>query len=346
MRLGLIHERSNNAYYRAIFPMRALERRGHTVLWPQRIDDDLPLQALASCDLVHCYRRLDRVSDLQELARRGVAISVDNDDNFAAADLLRDEPTLAARRRNAANFRRLIGVARMADLVTTPSPVLADLYRESGIEDVRIIGNHLEREMFGFGSSVRHDAVVIGWVAGREHAADLPRIPIVETLKGLLTAHRQVRVLTVGVKLPLDSERYEHIPEIALPRLLTVTGRMDIGIAPLAKTAFNESRSDVKLKEYGAGGAAWVASPVGPYATLGTGQGGVLAEEGEWLTVLDDLIRSPRKRKKLARRALKWVKRDTIDHHVNMWEEAFATAVERAGARIPAPGRASRGQKD
>lgn len=34
MRLGFICEATVNAYYRATLPMRALERRGHTVLWP------------------------------------------------------------------------------------------------------------------------------------------------------------------------------------------------------------------------------------------------------------------------------------------------------------------------
>ena len=48
-----------------------------------------------------------------------------------------------------------------------------------------------------------------------------------------------------------------------------VDGRLEAGIAPLADTRFNQSRSNVKLKEYAAGGAMWLVSPVGAYGDMG-----------------------------------------------------------------------------
>ena len=67
MKLGVIYEaRSSNAFYRAIVPMQALEQRGHTVVWPTRVTD-APLKEFSSCDLVHCYRRIDRIDDLRKL---------------------------------------------------------------------------------------------------------------------------------------------------------------------------------------------------------------------------------------------------------------------------------------
>src|ERR1700680_579747 len=88
MRLGFIAEpNAPNSNYRVIFPMRALEQRGHEVLWPANLERDLPLADLQSCDLVHCFRRLDRSRDLKQLVQRGVAVSFDNDDDFGVADV-------------------------------------------------------------------------------------------------------------------------------------------------------------------------------------------------------------------------------------------------------------------
>ena len=213
---------------------------------------------------------------------------------------------------------------------------LAERYRSEGIENVAVIDNHLQRGMFGFGSRSKHDGVVVGWVAGREHKLDLDRVPIVDSLRGLLEVHPDLRILTVGVRLPLHSERYEHILDVHITDLLKIISRIDIGIAPLADTLFNRSRSNVKLKEYSSGSACWLASPVGPYRALGEQQGGLLVADPDWTSVLDELIRSPRRRKRLAKRALKWAKTQTIDHHASAWEREFRGAIERA-SRVSHP---------
>jgi hypothetical protein len=334
MRLGVIYEpRAANAHYRAIIPMQALERRGHTVVWPTKVDD-VPLREFSGCDLVHCYRRMDRFGDLRKLSDRGVAISFDNDDDFAAAEVSDGGKGLEGRRYNREIFRSILQAANLADLTTTPNEQLAERYRSAGVENVAVIENHLERNMFGFGSKSKHDGVVVGWVAGREHKLDLERIPIADALRRLLEVHPDLHVLTVGVRLPLHSERYRHIPDVHISDLLKTTSGMDIGIAPLADTTFNRSRSNVKLKEYSSGGASWLASPVGPYRALDEKQGGRLVADRDWFSAIDELLRSPRTRRRLARRALKWAKTQTIDHHVQIWESEFRNAIERSQQRI------------
>lgn len=334
MRIGLICEpAASNAYYRAIFPLRALERRGHTVLWPPRPGADTPLGDLLGCELVHCYRRTDRLADLRRLSESGLAVTFDNDDNYAAAELDKRAGGLEGQRRNKLLAREMLKAARLADLTTTPSEPLAEQYRSQGVENVAVIENHLEREMFGFGSTGRRSGVTIGWVAAKEHRSDLQRVPVADALKQLLDVHPQLRVVTVGVRLPLHGKHYEHIEEIDFRDLLKFTGRLDIGIAPLADTAFNRSRSTAKLKEYSSGAAMWLASPVGPYRELGEAEGGMLVADEEWHETLDDLIRHPRSRKRLVKRALKWAKSQTIDRHVGLWEAAFAEAIERAHGR-------------
>jgi glycosyltransferase involved in cell wall biosynthesis len=332
MKLGFICETTANAYYRAILPMRALERRGHSVHWPSNTYNP-PLRELLDCDLVHCYRRTDRLEDLRKLSARGIAISFDNDDNYAVAEVSEKGAGLEGRRHNNAIFRDILKASKLADVTTTPNETLAEYYRSIGAENVTVIENHLEEKMFGFGLKSKHPGIVVGWIAGIEHEPDLKRIPVADALSRLLQTHPELRILTVGVPLPLRSERYEHLKEVDFLELLKITSRIDIGIAPLADTAFNRCRSNVKLKEYASGGTPWLASPVGPYLGLGEDQGGLHVADEDWLAAIDTLIRDQRMRKRLAKRALRWAKAQTIQHHVHTWETALHGAIERRQQR-------------
>jgi glycosyltransferase involved in cell wall biosynthesis len=328
MKLGVICEGTANAHYRAAFPMRALKRRGHEIVWPNE-QFDLPIGTLATCDLVHCYRRMDRLQDLRTLAQHGVAISFDNDDNYAAAEMSNGGEGLAGLRFNRELARRTVAAAKVADLTITTCEPLADYYRAAGIANIAVIGNYLEPEAYGRPARVKHKGTVLGWVASREHSLDIERVPITPALRQLLDERQDVRLMSVGVRFPIRSERYEHIDYVPFPDLPKVMAAFDVGIAPLADTEFNRSRSDVKLKEYGAAGAAWLASPVGPYRKLGEPQGGVLVADQEWATRLGELVENRRKRRRLAKQATRWSRGQTVDAHVDLWETAFADAIER-----------------
>jgi hypothetical protein len=337
MRLGFIAEpRAPNSNYRVIFPMRALERLGHEVLWPAQLERDLALSDLLSCDLVHCFRRLDRSRDLKQLSQRGIAVSFDNDDDFGAADVVPDparpgrlEAGGRVRLGNARRFTEILRLTRVADLTTTPSHVLAEKYRAAQANHVAVIENHLDSAVNGFGVKAAHAGVVVGWMAGSEHERDLPRLPIVEVFARLLDKHSQLRVVTVGLRLALRSERYEFRPRVPFGELLPAIADFDIGIAPLADTPFNHARSNIKLKEYGSAGAAWLASPVGAYRDMGSGEGGRLVGDGEWFEALDGLIRGGLRRRRLSRQALRWAQSQSIDRFASQWEKEFLQALSR-----------------
>src|SRR5271154_7630125 len=87
-----------NSLYRVTIPMHAMERRGPSVVWPVPLDLDLPMRNLFGCDLVHCFRREDRTADLEALAGRGVAISVDNDDDLGELDVVEGVASARSRR--------------------------------------------------------------------------------------------------------------------------------------------------------------------------------------------------------------------------------------------------------
>jgi glycosyltransferase involved in cell wall biosynthesis len=333
VRFGLLFEPNSAAFYRAIDPMEAMERRGHEIAWPE--DSGLARAGLlASCDMVHVYRcagdGVRRI--LTEVTRAGTPITYDNDDDFTAVP--KESPDY--KKVGGPTGRRIHGMtvetARTAAVFTTTTGALAEKYRADGVDRIEVIPNQLlagaERPQ------VRHDGLVIGWVGGIDHRADVLRIPIADALRRLVETYPEVRVECIGVDLQLP-ERYRHdgfVPFLDLPERI---GGFDVAIAPLADMPANRARSDIKLKEYAASGVPWLASPVGPYASFGEAEGGRLVPDDGWFEALERLVTSRRERRKLGRKGRSWAKGQTIAAVADRWESVFLEAANsRASAAV------------
>jgi glycosyltransferase involved in cell wall biosynthesis len=341
MRFGVIFQAGTaNAHYRAILPMLELERRGHAVLWPGRHDYGALLQGVPEWDLLHVQQFIgpDDLDTVQRLRSHGVAVVWDTDDDALAVPKGSDTwKRLGGRRGIKRVFERTVAMGRAAHLLTTTSEPLAERYRAAGVEHVVVIENFLApRPLERAGR--RRPGVAIGCVAASEHVGDLEALRIAKVLKAILRAHPQATVTALGVDLRLDDPRYAHHPKVPLERLRELVLGFDIGIAPLVDTPFNRARSNVKLKEYAEAGAAWLASPVGPYAAMGEAQGGLLVDDGGWHEAIDALVRDPVRRSELARRGRAWAATQTIRQGGDRWEAAFRAAVVRArrAAELPA----------
>jgi glycosyltransferase involved in cell wall biosynthesis len=326
MKLGVSWDISSGCYYRAIEPMRMMEKRGHEIVWPSTSKGRPELARLSSCDLVHVFRRwtpeVRRI--LESLGQRGIAITWDTDDDLSA--IPRESPLF--KEAGGINGQRIhnetIKVAKLANVVTTTNEVLAQKYRRAGIAHVEIIDNYLPSGRRG--KPRRHDGIVIGWIAGLEHNADAAKLGIARTLERLQQKHPTVRVECIGVNLGLP-ERYRHDPLVLFEHLPRRMEEFDIGIAPLIDIPFNRTRSSIKVKEYAASGVPWVASEMGPYMGLGERQGGLLVPDDGWYEALDELIGNPRLRRKLAKRGKSWAKTQGIDTAAERWERLFTDAV-------------------
>jgi glycosyltransferase involved in cell wall biosynthesis len=324
----------NPAVYRATMPMAALQRRGHDVsMFPQREGEQISFEALARHDVVHVHRLLINEDDawVQRLHDAGVPVCFDNDDDVMATTGEDWEELPGVTLRNVApsmmEGERAQALLPQMDLVTTPSRVLAERFRERGAKDVRVIDNYIPADFLRIRPEGRA-GFIVGWHASHEHNWDRIKLSVADILGGLLEAHPHVHVVTIGVDLELDSNRYDYVEEVQLHELTNHLADFDIGIAPLADTPFNRARSAVKVREYAAAGVPWLASARGPYVELGKEQGGRLVEDGDWFDALDELIRSPMQRMRLRRRAKSWTKRELIDEQVVQWEEALMDVVE------------------
>jgi glycosyltransferase involved in cell wall biosynthesis len=335
MRIAFVADpTTGNGFYRGTGPMTALQQcRGHQVTAVSINEGNPSLAAVRGIDVLHIHRYGEdgAVRLAREAKAHGAAVVWDNDDDLGSVP----KGTPGYRRqggmlweRRLAGMRKIFGVA---DLVTAPSRGLVERLREYGAPHAEVVENHVP-DQFVLRSRPPRDGVTIGWIAGLEHQLDAERIPIREALQRLLDERPEVRVVSFGLGLGLRGERYRHVEVVPLFELTRAAAEFDVGIAPLSDIAMNRARSNVKLKEYAAAGACWLASPVGPYAGMGERQGGRLVPDDGWHDALARLVEKPRERAKLARRAGRWVAGETLSKHARTWEARFEEAIGRARA--------------
>ncbi len=332
MKLGVAYINEQvNSFYRAYLPMMAMQERGHEVVEVlQERGRPLPVEQLLDCELVHIHRLLltdDHDDCVARLRAAGVAVVLDDDDDSGAAPPELERfiaPGSLPRAKR--DFERLLARMGEVDLVTTPSGDLADRFEAAGAVHVEVIDNYLPGA-FNRVKPRGHEGFVIGWHAASEHMLDVEDLGLRELLRELLDRHPDVRVVTLGIDLELEHERYRREDFVPIDELTQLLADFDVGIVPLADTPFNRGRSNVKAREYAAAGVPWLASPVGAYQHLGPDEGGLLVEDGDWLDALEQTIRSGRQRGRQAKRARAWARRETIWNMAGVWERAFLDAI-------------------
>lgn len=339
MKIGvLVQPINSNAIYRAITPMLALGGpRGHEIVLVKRAEDGtFSPRELVDCDVVHVHRGSGYPNvrkAVEELWRRGIAITWDDDDDVRL--IPKDSPGYKTRYGglNAQTvIRHQIAMMSKADVVTTTTQVLADLFGKHVDGPIEIIENHLDSSQYARDGRKR-PGITIGWVASMEHVADVRILKLTSMLSNVMARDEHIRVTTAGVKLDLDPNRYTHVRRLQLPELSKFLAQLDIGIAPIADHPMSYARSNIKVKEYAGAGVPWVASARGPYADLGAKQGGITITDDRWEQTLLDLAGSRRTRAHLRRKAKSWGKSQHIRHHTQRWEDVMQMAVESAARR-------------
>jgi hypothetical protein len=329
MRIGAAFEPTAAAFYRGTYPLEAMQRRGHEIVWPYDDTGELKAEEAALCDVIYVFRRCEESlrRTLAPLVDRGVGLMWDTDDDLSA--IPKRSPTykrnggLRAER----HFANTVRMARLAHVMTTTSETIRDKYARQGIDEIHVIENALQRRSWR--RSKRHKGLIVGWIAGMEHTEDVAQLGLRATLTKLVEAHPDLHVESIGVDLQLP-ERYTRHAIVHFDDLPKHMAQYDIGLAPLCDIPFNTARSNIKVKEYAASGVPWLASPRRPYRDLGEEHGGLLVDDGDWEQAIGDLIADKRLRKKLGRNGKTWALKQTIDQTADAWEGALTLAAERA----------------
>lgn len=171
--------------------------------------------------------------------------------------------------------------------------------------------------------------ITVGWAGSMFHAQDWPR-ELVEALRRAKARESRLRFHAIGADY-MGGLADRFTPWGPMPGHVAALD-FDIGLAPLARSPFNQAKSHAKLLEYGSRGIPAIASPVGEYPAwvegspdddLGAPRPGILAHEvidfeAAIAVLSDDDVRAI-----MGRAARERATRFTIDLHLWRWLRAI-----------------------
>lgn len=207
-----------------------------------------------------------------------------------------------------------------ADLVITPSPILAE--RISALNpNVQVYGNYVPERLI---QTLRREPnqFVIGYQGGDTHKYDIA-VAGPEMFRFLIT-NRDVRMRIWGASSydGICADRVELTPWERNINTYYRSLHMSVGLAPLEHTAFNEAKSAIKAVEYAALGIPAIVSDCAPYRdTVIDGVTGLVVGKGQWYDALTLLKTDPLTRAYMAQNAWKHALDWTTEHNAERYAD-------------------------
>lgn len=338
-------------YYRLIWAADELARAGHDVRVVRPDERGSHLNARhdgqkivdvgypPDADVIVLQRITHKhlVEAVKLMRERGVAVVIDIDDDLAAIHpsnpaYIAMHPRHGFSPVHSWHFTQQACDA--ATLVTVSSDALLGIYARHGRGVV--LRNCVPRRYL----DVPHDdSAVVGWGGSvHSHPDDLQTVGT--SLAQLTRDGVRFRVVGPGAgvraALGLDADPEETGPRDLAAEWPAALAELGVGVAPLADTRFNASKSWLKPLEYAAVGVAPVMSPRAEYARLHALGVGLLARKPkDWLRHVRRLASDESERVELGRAARAVAATLTVEGNAWRWAEAWerAYATERRGAR-------------
>lgn len=327
-----------------IWPGESLQRAGHDVT-VVRAEDRQVMVHMKGEEVVKIETDADVVvfqrvthsrmaQAVSVLRRQGVAVVVDVDDDLTsihpsnpAWDGL--HPRNEGRRmkdgtRSMNSWKNLSVACREATLVTVSTPALLPVYAAHGRGHV--LDNYLPAAYDGLPHT---DSDTIGWPASYHSHPNDP-----DAVGGAVA-----RLVSEGARFVIRGDPSGAGPAFGLPadpegfpvpidRWPLAVADIGVGIAPLADTKFNRSKSRLKALEMCAAGVPWVASPRPEYAALHALGAGVLADRPRtWYRELKRLLGSEALRLELSEAGRSVADGQRLEDHAWRWWEAWTKAL-------------------
>lgn len=346
--LALVPKEDACSMWRVWQPFAELERIGFPAGWAW-IQDVRTVGFYATCHAIVMPRiqwtdagQKQAMRWVDQLHEMGVAVIYEADDDLFSPAIHQRTRTIedpnddrTPEECEADRQARLFAVAR-CDGVTVSSQRLATVARQYTDKPVEVVGNYIDLAWWRKvtdGAERPFSELSIGWAGGIRAEADAAEMAVAWGRIAARFPH--VRFVVAGWQLKCISD---YVPAERLTRLpwrhlteypLSFVG-IDIGCCPLEDTRFNHSKTPIKAYEYGAAGAAVVASPTVYGKVIRDGRTGYVAETAdEWEDALAQLVVETGHRQAIARRWQQEVERDySLAGNVWRWVDAWARIIE------------------
>lgn len=295
-------------WWRTIAPMKAVAKQtGWDIDYQSDITD---FSALSKYDLVWTSY-FNNILGFQELIKSKVPFVIDFDDDFL--HLSQGNPVRREYAKNSLAYKSIEFMIKHAPHITTSTAHLSKVYEKvrSSIHEhpPMVLENRITSEQYLHAvQKVKKDGIIrIGWMGGATHYNDIFHTPFWGALTYLQGKYKDVGFSVMGL--------YEDADYSSLPNFSWVDGSIDhptftknlaewsqgvdIFVAPLENTLFNDSKSSIKVQECGIYGKPVVASNVRPYQEFNADSNGLIdlcETHSEWVHALEDLIVDRKKR--------------------------------------------------
>ena len=221
-------------------------------------------------------------------------------------------------------------ILKTSKYITTTTSQLKDKFQERSEVDsvVKVLPNYIS-DSYQHPPVDNGDKIVIGYFGGSSHYVDIHETKLLPAAQKLMHKYKNVYFKCVGQ--PVDY----YLPRQRVSVQEAVRGRkwvtdlfptlnMDIVVAPLEDSIFNQGKSDIKWQEATRAGAAFVGSDIGPYARLDDNVAIKVnnTEEG-WYDALEGLVVDKQKHQKLIETARKELENRRLEDHWIEYKEFF-----------------------
>lgn len=316
MRIFAYEDGTACGYYRIRQPFDAMAASGMDVTYARA--GDSPKGAVVVGQRVGGQ---DFILDWLKAWRRSRLVWETDDDLWAIDPLNRR----AARHFTPDLLEALEQVARISHMVTVSTEYLGDQMRRLN-HNVVVLPNHVDDRIFDI-ERPRRDRLTIGWAGGDSHHRDW--LHVAPMLLRFLKRNPQVDLHTIGAnyqiatKMPREQSRHSSWSTDLFDYYRSID--FDIGIAPLAPTIFNRSKSHIKALEYAALGIPIVATDMEPYRgfVIHGVTGFLVRHDHEWGQRLRDLANDEAMRTEMGKAAKERAREFAISKGWRLWANAY-----------------------
>jgi len=266
------------------------------------------------------------------IRKRGVAVIMDIDDDLSTIHPNNPAWQILHPRTGGSSivqdhsWHHVETAARNATLTVVSSEALARKYR--GVHGARVLYNRVPNHYL----EVEHvDSDVIGWCGSAwTHPDDGPEVgPAIARLVN--AGHKFAFVGPkdhVATSFGISEDDFACTGGVPITEWPLRVAELGIGIAPLADTKFNASKSHLKPLEFAALGVPCVMSPRAEYLRLHKETGiGVIAERPkEWYRELKKLVNDAPYRRLMSALARDEARKLTYAEHAWRWKEVWEEA--------------------